>query len=504
MYYITTSRPYTNALPHLGTVMDPIYADAYTRFRRQMGDKVFFSMGTDEHSFKIANRAIELGLPPQEYANNQYELFDICFKSLDIQADNFIQSSDPKHKWTANLIWNVLVEKNLIYKKKYSGLYCIGCEDFYAESQLVKGKCPVHFNLEIQNVEEDNYFFKLTSFKTELIEYLNKVKINNPSIKIEMLNFVDDLKDISISRDKSRLEVEWGVVVEADPTNLMYVWFEALITYLTPLIPDELHENYLESDSDIKTTIEKEIFNIFKTELPQKLQVIGTDNSKFHLVIWPAILIALDLPPIESLIIHGMVNDSEGKKFAKSLGNGIEYQEVVDKLGAEGVRFFVLNYCNSNSDTNFDWNKLIENYNACFVKNLGNLVMRITTLIEKNLNGIIDIEIDFVTNIDIDISKIYSELETLRPENASRQLFIEISKINNYLEQTKPWALAKNMEENQNKILEILSSALLSLKSLLPALSIFYPKAAERIDLVISSDLIQKSEILFERIEQVI
>ena len=500
-YYITTSRPYTNALPHLGTIMDPIYADVYARFHRLLGESVFFSMGTDEHSFKIANKAVELGLTPQDYADKQYKIFQTSFEQLDIFADEFMQNSSEKHKWVANIVWEKLLQKDLIYKKSYSGLYCPGCEDFYSESQLINGRCPIHTNLEIQKVEEENYFFRLSQFQSQVSGYLDKVKINNPSIVPEMKSFCEDLHDISVSRDRKRLASDWGVVVESDPEHLMYVWFEALQTYLTPLIPDDLFENWLDGDQDVRITIELEFWEILKDTLPQNLQIIGTDNAKFHLVIWSATLFALDLPPIESLIIHGMINDEAGRKFAKSLGNGIEIEELRSQVGKEGVRFFVLNYCNSHSDTSFDWNKLFETYNANLANNLGNLINRVTNLVEKHLAGNIDRELDFQIDLPISYDAVYSELNNLRPELAFRAWFEELSKVNSYLEHTKPWILAKEPEINKSQITKVLSTATLAILELIPSLSLFLPETADKIYRILSSDLIQKSPILFQRIE---
>ena len=213
MFYITTSRPYNNAKPHLGTAMDAIYGDCFNRFFKLLFQNTFFSMGTDEHSFKIADKALELGQNPKDYVDQMYQEFAKTFESLNVKADNFIQSSEEKHIWVSNLVWNRLESKNLIYKKAYDGLYCKGCEDFYAPSQLIDGKCPVHANLEIQKVQEENYFFRLISFRDQLLEYLETVNSNDQSVLVEMRNFVQNLEDISISRDRKRLKVNWGVPI---------------------------------------------------------------------------------------------------------------------------------------------------------------------------------------------------------------------------------------------------------------------------------------------------
>lgn len=504
-YYITTSRPYTNATPHLGTILDPVYADVYARFNRLLGQQVFFSMGTDEHSSKIADEASKQGVSPQEFVNTKYQEFKQVFDHLELSADNFMQSSDVKHKWLANLAWEKLSAKNLIYKKQYQGLYCKGCEDFYSASQLVEGRCPIHANFEIQHVEEENYFFKLTAFQDSILDYLGRVRVNDPSIINSMKNFCADLQDISISRDVSRQKTQWGVVVNRDPQHSMYVWFEALLTYLSPLVPDELYETWIDSTPDIQKAVELEAWQIISENTPQNLQVIGTDNSKFHLVILPAILFGLDIEPIESIIIHGMINDAGGRKFAKSLGNGVSFDELYNKLGAEGVRFFVLFYCNSTGDTNYDEAKLLEMYNSNLGNKLGNLVMRLTTLISNFNDGDLDIEAAKDAYEDnqvlrLETETIYRELQSLRPEYGLRAWFDEVSKINKYLEDTKPWTLMKDKQANSKEITKILHIAIFGLLTLVEPLSLFLPATSELVDNYLRCDKIVKATPLFERL----
>jgi methionyl-tRNA synthetase len=509
MFYITTSRPYTNAEPHLGTTIDPLYADVYARYQRMLGNSVFFSMATDEHSAKIADEAENQGKGVKEYVDEQYQKFDDAFKKLNITADEFSQSSDKKHIWFANLAFNKLLAKNLIYKKAYEGLYCKGCEDFYSSSQLVNGKCPVHTNYEIQTVNEENYFFKITEFKDTINHYLDTVDINDSSYVKEMKNFVKDIRDISISRDAKRVKSGWGVRLAVDPEHLIYIWFEALLTYLTPLIPDELFEGWVDGDSDLKTTIEGEVWEILSENTPQNLQVIGSDNTKFHIVIWPAVLAALGLEPIKSIIIHGMINDADGKKFAKSLGNGVSFSELYEQFGEDGYRFFILYYCNSGGDTNFDWNKLTEVYNTVLGNNLGNLVMRVCTLVANNLDG----DVDLVEAVDLyresktlslDFSGIDKYLTALKPEAACKVTLEEIGKINKYLEENKPWELVKPAKESpqiKEKLDTILKISVGALLESLPFLSLFLPASAEVIENNLRADKITKLTPLFPRID---
>jgi methionyl-tRNA synthetase len=507
MYYITTSRPYTNSDPHLGTVIDPIYADVYARFKRQIShEQVFFSMGTDEHSFKILAAAKDKKIDVSDYVNKIYSKYGDVYKDLNINWDNFIQSSDKKHHFVANLVWKKLINSGFIYKKDYEGLYCIGCEDYYSPSQLINGKCPIHTNLEIKKLSEENYFFKLSLFKKQLVKYLNIVKVNDRSVIKEMINFAEDLQDISISRSIKRLNDEaWGVIIDNSPDQVMYVWFEALITYITPIVPDELFENYLYSDDDIKITIVEEIWQIIKESLPQNLQVIGRDNSKFHLIIWASILIALDLPPISSILIHGMITDSFGRKFAKSLNNGFPYESFKSIVGTEGVRFFVLACFNSEGDSNFNLENIISTYNSYLSNNLGNLVNRLSNLIANYLNGELELN-EFETNlcsfkIDLNFESVINNLEELKPDYSFKDLFQQIDKINSFLEQTKPWILGKELETNRDQIKQILQVSVYSLLKINQILSIFLPQTSEKLYEIFNSNKIVKSEPLFKRLE---
>lgn len=504
MYYITLSRPYTNAIPHLGTAIDAVYGDTFNRFFRRLKDgQTFFSMGTDEHSFKIVDKAKELGISPKTFVNQKYSEFKTVYDRLEISYDTFDQNSTPKHYWLANLVWEKLKSKNLIYKKTYHGLYCKGCEDFYAPSQLIDGKCPVHQNIEIQEIDEENYFFKLSHFKDSVLEYLDKVNVPDKSVLVEMRNFTQDLQDISISRDRSRLSEDWGIPVWSDPKHLMYVWFEALQTYITPLINDDTFEEWEKAVDDTqKKQVESKVWNEIKLKLPQDLQIIGRDNAKFHLIIWSATLFGLDLPPISTCVVHGMITDSLGRKFAKSLGNGVELQDFIDKMGVEGVRFFVLHDVNPIGDTSFDWDRVIDSYNANLANNLGNLVVRVTNLVEKNLDGVVDfdglkIENDQKYN---SLNEVYEALLEFDTQKAMQMLLAKCTTINQCLEETKPWELAKNREKNSEKIREVLTHSTRALLEISKALSIFLPESGEKIYNILMEDRIQKAPVLFPRI----
>jgi methionyl-tRNA synthetase len=499
MYLITTSRPYTNARPHIGTAIDAVWGDAFNRFFGRLKDgNTYFTMGTDEHSFKIADKAHELGIAPKEFVDEKYTEFKEFYDSLDIVADQFVQSSDLKHYWFSNLVWDKLEAKGLIYKKTYSGLYCKGCEDFYAPSQLVDGHCPIHINLEIQHIDEENYFFKLSAFKDEILDYLTKVNVPDKSVIVEMKNFAEDLEDISISRDRSRLSVDWGIPVNKHPEHVIYVWFEALLTYITPMIDDDLWDEWQKAED--KTEVEKKVWAMASKKLPQNLQIIGRDNAKFHLIIYPAILSGLDLPKIETCLIHGMITDSLGRKFAKSLGNGFEIDDFIAKFGTEGVRFFVLHDTNPTGDTSFDWQRSTDSYNSNLADNFGNLVVRVTNLVEKNLNGFVDLD-DINFEDLIDLNGVYASLSNFDTQRAMQELFLQCTKINQYLEETRPWELAKDTTKNAEKIKQILNLSTKSLIEISKALAIFLPATGDKVYEILTGDRIEKAPILFPKVE---
>ncbi len=495
MYYITTPIPYTNSEPHLGHLLEGVFNDTIARYyRRRYDGHVKLSMGLDQHGLKIYEKAIEQNIKPQEFVDKEGEKFIKLWDQFNVNYDTWIPTTSKKHKVVTQLIWAKLEKKGYIYKKKYKGLYCKGCEDFYAPSQLDEnGNCPTHLSKPVE-LDEENYFFKLSAFEDVVLNFLKTADIKPKSIVKEQTNFVKDgLQDISISRDKKRMP--WGIDVPGDDSQVMYVWFEALINYLTGAVGDEEIDAW-EKYPHLQKEAEIAMWEDIVEHMPIDLLYASKEISKFHFVIWPAMLSALELELPKRGLAHGMINDSEGKKFSKSLGNGVVPQELVEKVGIDGARFLILHEINIDGDTKFDWNTMLEAYNSHLSNNIGNLLMRVTTLIDKNFSGLVEIE---DAEELFDFSQVYHYLENLDTRNALEEILKAGRKGNEILEQTKPWKLIKDGKTDEAK--QILTNLIALLKEIGQHISIFIPTAGDKIYQSASQDIITKAEILFPKAE---
>lgn len=510
MFYITTPIPYVNGEPHLGHLLEALFNDSIARYRRRsLVEPVVYSMGLDQHGLKIYQKAIEQGITSQEYVDRESQRFTKLWDKFEISNDVLTPTTSPKHKAVAQIVWQKLARKNLIYKKSYTGKYCVGCEAFYTDSQLDnEGKCLIHLTKTIDMTEE-NYFFRLSKFQDLIKEYLETARIEPIQYKKEWLNFLNQgLEDISISREKTNLP--WGIAVPGDDNQVMYVWFEALINYLTGLVDEESTDKWLEFPLEQKQ-FEVEIWDQIERNWPSSLHYMGKDMCKFHLIIWPGLLLGLNLPTPKFSLVHGFINDKNGLKFSKSMGNGILPSQLVEKFGIDGTRFIMLCEMNDREDTNFDWEQVTNQYNSLLANNLGNLVMRVSNLVENMIDGVIDEGYeDLVENLsknqdsflklDIALKPIYEKLENYQTQDAIKLLFAESSKINEYLEQTKPWSLNKD-PKNRAYVTYILSNASISLQEIGKALSIFLPETGDKIYQIFSAPRITKAEILFNKVE---
>ncbi len=369
-YYITTTLPYVNADPHIGFAFEIIEADALARYARLLGHEVFFNTGTDEHGQKIANKADETGESRQSYVDHYAGEFQKLTEALNLSPDAFIRTTDEKHIRAAQEMWRRCNANGDIYKKKYSGLYCVGCESFKTESDLIDGKCPDH-NKAPEHIEEENYFFALSKYQTYLEEYLSQEGVVVPVWRREeALNFVKQgLQDFSISREKSRLD--WGIPVPDDETQVMYVWFDALTNYISTLgWPDDAEGNY------------KKFW-----EEGEPLQVAGKDQVRFQSIMWQAMLKSAELSPTKKVVYHGFIN-SGGQKMSKSLGNVISPYELVERYGTDATRYLLLRHVHPFEDTDITWERLDEWYTANLVNGLGNLTSRIMKLVSSDADFI--------------------------------------------------------------------------------------------------------------------
>jgi methionyl-tRNA synthetase len=529
MFYITTPIPYVNGDPHLGHLFEQVFNDCIARYRRRKElTPVLLSMGLDQHGQKNYEKSIEdfcqkneLNLDKFLQQKTQSEILDIVKKyvhknsdkfrelseKFEISYDTFVETASARHKVICEIVWQKLLLKNLIYKKTYKGLYCKGCEDFKTNSQLnSESKCPLHPNLNLIHFEEENYFFKLSQFETGVKSFLQSLNIKPENQKKEWQNFIQNgLTDISVSREKSKLP--WGVEVPNDQNQVMYIWFEAVLNYLTAVVDEESIDKYLELPLQ-KNEFAEEVWSQIQLGFPIDFMYISKEIAKFHLIIFPAILLALDLPLPKFSLTHGLINDSLGRKFSKTLENGIYPKELVEKFGVDGSRFVLLFNVNNVEDTAFSWYNLVESYNSNLANNLGNLLSRVTNLIEKHLNGIVDLDnLDFLEKENIikfpnfSLKGVYKELEEYSPQKSLQNLFLQTDLLNKFLEETKPWSLAKDLSKNKTHIQEILTFCAKSLLETGKALSIFMPQTGQKICDILENPKITKSEILFFRVE---
>jgi methionyl-tRNA synthetase len=463
-YYITTSIPYVNGDPHLGHAMEFVMTDVLARRARQQGHDVIFSTGTDEHGGKIAEKAAELKLEPKALADKMAGRFKDLAEALNVSNDRFIRTTDKGHEDRAKLIWKALAKD--IYKGKYVGWYCTGDEAFFSEAEVKanNGVCPNH-NRPYEKIEEQNYFFKLSAYTDRVKAVIDsgEFQITPDTKRNEILSLLNDgLDDISISRPKDK--ISWGIPVPGDAHQTMYVWFEALMNYITVL-------GYPEHAD-------------FKTFWPADVQVIGKDIIRFHAAIWPAMLMSLKLPLPKQLYVHGFIN-IDGKKMSKSLGNYVSPHDVIKKYGADAFRYYFLRHIPSYNDGDFSWEAFDAAYNNELANELGNAVQRTSAMVEKYQGGIIG----DIPPAEHDIAQYEEAIAGCRFDRALDEVWEQVRGLNQYIDEEKPWVIAKEKDEDHlREVLAYQASALLEIAELLEP---FLPDTAGKIKAVFDEGIVR-------------
>jgi methionyl-tRNA synthetase len=453
-FYITTSIIYTNAFPHLGAAFEFIQADVLARYHRSLSEDVFFLTGTDEHGTKIAKTAKEAGKNPQDFVDQISDKFKKLTKVLNLSNDDFIRTTDRERHWpVVEKVWKKLEEKGDIYKKKYKGLYCSGCEAFITEKDLIEGNCPYH-KKEPELIEEENYFFRLSKYQDQLKEKIEKdeYKITPETRKNEILSFIKQgLEDVSFSRSRDKLE--WGIPVPGDDSQVMYVWADALSNYISALDYDKGEK--------------------FKKYWPADIHCIGKDILKFHALIWPAMLLSLGLELPKNIFVHGFIS-VDGQKMSKSLGNVIDPFKLVKKYGVDPVRYFLLREIPAFEDGDFSYDKFEQRYNSDLASGIGNLVARVSKMAGEIKLGK-KIQNPKTKKAIEETQKNYKKaLEEFKFNEALKSIWDLISFCDKYIEETKPWEQDKGTEL-------ILADLLFTIDVIADLLEPFLPETSEKI-----------------------
>ena len=487
-YYITTPIYYVNDKPHIGHAYTTIVADVLARhYRQKLGkDNVYFLTGTDEHGAKIAESAAKLNIDPQTFTDQISAQFKTAWKNLDISYDQFIRTTDAKHK---KIVQEILVKlkaaktplnNDCLYQADYEGLYCVGCEKFILASELIDGLCPDH-KTEPQKLAEKNWFFKLADFLPLIIEKIKKdeLVIFPESRKKEVLGLLEkqNLPDFSISR--SKLAVPWGIDLPWDDSQKAYVWVDALANYLTAL-------DYPAGAN-------------FKKFWPADCQLMALEILKFHAIYWPAILFGLDLPLPQALNIHGFFT-IDGQKMSKTIGNVVNPNDLVDTYGPEATKYLILSQFAFGAESDIRVEDFPAKYNADLVNGLGNLVSRVTNMVEQYLAG----EVVFDRENLLLVDEVKAKIEVLDFRGALLKIWQTIQNSNALIDTTKPWVKAKSENiQDKEDLKKDLSLMTANLYNIALALSCFMPQASQSILAILQAEKIKKPEVgLFQRLEK--
>ncbi len=472
-FYITTSIPYVNAIPHVGHAAEFVMTDVIARYERLTKD-VYFLSGTDENAMKNVQAAEKAGVPVADFVAEYSKSFSDLQDILNISFDQFIRTATPGHFEGAQKLWMRIQEKNPddIYQKSYEGLYCVGCEEFKLEKDLVEGKCPEHF-VEPEHIKEENYFFRLSRYQKSLEQLIETgvLQITPEYRKNEVLSFIKmGLEDFSISRSQERAK-HWGVPVPGDDSQIMYVWVDALSNYITALgfaHQGELYQKLWEGNGE-------------------KVHIIGKGILRFHAIYWAALLLAAELPLPTHIVSHEYIT-IDGKKVSKSLGNVINPDELVARYGIDGARFILIASLPSTRDGDISWQKMDALYGSELANGLGNLVSRIIKLAERlpspytpGEGGAISLQYEEYMNN----RELFEALETIRER---------VRTANEYMSQEEPWKLVK---ENEERFVEVMNVLLSDLELIAYSLAPFLPETAEKIKTALQSG---KTEPLFQRL----
>ena len=469
-FYITTTLPYVNGRPHIGFALEVVQADVIARFHSLLGEEVVFNIGTDEHGTKIWEKAKEEGVTPQEFCDRMSEHFRNLKSLLDIGYTNFIRTTDEYHMKAAQAFWKRCEVRGDIYKKNYRAKYCVGCELEKTDSDLIHGKCPEHPNREIEIVEEENYFFRFSNYQAELLSlYQKQSQFVVPEKRLnEIVAFVErGLQDFSISRLAKKMP--WGIPVPGDEAHVMYVWFDALVNYI----------------STIGWDVDQERFEKFWPGI----QIAGKDNLRQQSAMWQAMLLSAALAPSKQILIHGHIT-CNGQKMSKSLGNVVSPEEMIGKFGKDGTRYLLLSAASFGEDIDLSWERMTEKYNADLANGLGNLVSRVLKLSERIENGESRTG-NFSNEFPEEFSKL---LEHYRLSEGLEYVWDIVRSANKYIEETKPWELAKTDSEKFEIVMKKLLEDLGRISYLLAP---FLPETSEKIQTMLTE---RKGGILFQRI----
>ena len=476
--YVTTAIPYVNGKPHIGNALDYLLADIWARYQRMNGHEVVFQVGTDEHGNKIAAKASELGLHPQDYTDSMYGNFEELMKKVDATYTHFVRTTDEYHVAAVQYIWQQL--QPYIYKGTYEGWYCQGCESFVTDKEATanNGVCPDH-NTPYQRLSEDNYYLRTSEFTSRIRQAIEtgKMKIVPEFRKREFLEMLKDgIPDVSISRPKRNLS--WGVPVPGDPDQVMYVWLDALSNYITVI-------GYPTNPQ-------------WREVWPADVQVIGKDILRFHAGIWPAMLLGLGLDLPRVLLVHGHVNVG-GTKMSKSLGNVVDPNQVINEYGVDAFRYYFARHIPTQDDGDFTWEKFEQAYNGELGNDFGNLVQRVASMITRYQAGVIG---DITRRGEHDMQPYRQAMAELSFDRALDEVWVMIRSLNKYLENVKPWEIARDRDTNPDAsahLSEVLAYSAGTLLQIADLLAPVMPSTSEAVHKLFGSGVVQPAQPLFPK-----